>query len=385
MAARSLSNFRYELRDSEPVILLGNKLQDRNVIAKPLVIQPGNRVRARLITGVNSLSDIKFIGELAFNVTPSEGVAIPHETFVTVESGIRQGLLAQKSIQLRSDVDSQRSVTVLKVRERLIDDWYEVLCTGGDIESQLLELINSDMSLARTLLRKDARDRIGKAINFKDKFSRNNPSATAARLSAAISRLIAQIECDVINQKAMRSRYLTCITITEQISNDIFDIQHLAAYPISIKGMQREVAKRLNRLSIKPYFWAVVWANNKFSLTDYNNPDVLMLIANVLLAEQTLGQIDSLLSAFKYSADKNEQRNLLRIITMTAATSADWPQDYQELGKYLRNFIRQNLSLSSSKKQEVYKAHAETLQDAIRNRSVLKGSVWFMPDTELLS
>lgn len=354
-------------------------------MAQPVYIQPGNRTRAWLITAVSNDADIYKVGELFFRVKPSPEVAIEHETFVTVESGIRQGILAEENAELRREVDSQRSTTSQEVRSRLLNDWNTVLQANLDISSELLILINSDMQLARTLLRKDARYRIGKSIYFLDSRGRKNPSANAARLTAAIARLSTQLEFDRISQQSLRNRYLTCTTISEQVAQDIFDLQCLANSRLSPMSVLREVSKRLTRLAIKPYFWGVVWVVNTFKSNDYADPTVVRKIAQALTAEQTVAEIDMLLSNIKLTADKNKQRNLLRLLTLTASRTAHWFDDYYHFGLYIRKFIRQHLSITSSRTRSDYIFNVNTLQAGIRYRSTADDSIWHLSKSGLLA
>jgi hypothetical protein len=379
--------FTYTLGAEVQPIITGKKLRSSNIRAQQILVRPGRNLSEKYwaVTKVSDRRDFDLVGEILIYVRPRPPLK-EHETFVTVESGIRSGVQGSRNSAVRLQLESARSATVLEVRQRLLDDWLKLL-QGNVSETELLELIASDMQLSRTLLRKDARARIERSVGFRDSLGRKNPAANAARLTAAIARLRLQLEYDALSEMSLRYRYLNCTTFAETIAADIWDLQVLLERYSSdrrtAKSFSAETRKRLDRISIKPYFWAKVWIDRWLN-TDIYTIQEAQLIVEALLAEQRLGEIDMLLSELKH-ADKNQQRLLLRVITMTLANVACKSDDYQTLFVALQRAVRRTLSITRSTPEKDYTQKVEAIQKMIRYRSQEPDSPWLLSDEYLIT
>ncbi len=379
--------FSYTLGAEVQPIITGKKLRSSNIRARQILVRPGRNISEKywVVTKVSDAKDLDLVGELLIFVKPRPPLK-EHETFVTVESGIRSGIQGSRNSALRSQLESVRSDTVVEVRQRLLDDWQRLLQYSDGRESQLLELIVSDMQLCRTLLRKDVRGRVEQSVGFLDSIGRMNPRANAARLTAAIARLRLQLEYDELTQKSLRYRYLNCTTFAETIAADIWDIQVLLKEFLSgkrvAKSFSAETRSRLERISIKPYFWAKVWIDRWLNTEVYSAQEA-RLIVEVLLAEQQLGEIDMLLSELKHS-DKNQQRLVLRIITMTLSNMECKSVDYQTFFLRLRRSVQRTLAISKSTTEKEYSQRVEVIQREIRYRSQEASSPWLLDKDHLL-
>ncbi len=384
MPVREEARFTYTLGAEVQPIITGKKLRSGDIRAQQVLVRPGRNLSEKywVVTKVSNDKDLDLVGELLIYVKPRPPLK-EHETFVTVESGIRSGIQGSRNVALRSRLESARSDTVKEVRQRLLDDWYRLLLYSDGRESQLLELIVSDMQLCRTLLRKDVRGRVERSVGFLDSIGRMNPQANAARLTAAIARLRLQLEYDVLTEKSLRYRYLNCTTFAETIAADIWDVQVLLEGFLlgrrTAKSFSAETRKRLDRVSIKPYFWAKVWIDRWLN-TEVFNAQEGKLIVEALLAEQQLGEIDMLLSELKHS-DKNQQRLLLRIITMSLSSIEYKSVDYQTFFLRLRRSVQRTLAISKSTTEKEYSQRVEAIQQEIRYRSQEASSPWLLNDT----
>ncbi len=379
--------FSYTLGAEVGPIITGKKLRSRNIRARQILVRPGRNLSEKywVVTKVEDVKDLDLVGELLIYVKPRPPLN-EHETFVTVESGIRSSVQGSRNIALRSQLETERSATVVEVRQRLLDDWLRLLQDARS-ETGLLELVASDMQLCRTFLRKDARERIENSVGFRDSLARYNPSANAARLTAAIARLRLQLEYDALSEKSLRYRYLNCTTVAETIAADIWDLQvMLSSVQVGRKStpaFMKEAAKRLDRLGIKPYFWAKIWIQ-RHKLTHKENVRAAEMLVEALLAEQQLGEIDMLLSELKH-AEKDQQRLLLRIITMTLASVEYHSRDYANFFSDVARMVRRNLGLSRSKPRAEYTKKVEEIQKHIRYRPQTPDSPWILSDAFLLS
>lgn len=387
MHTDELPRFTYTLGVEKAITYNGKKLKGSKVRARQILVRPGSNHSEKywLITQVNHIADIHCIGEILIRVRPS--AAIDHETFVTVESGMRSGIIGSDNVAVRSKLDASRAEAITIVRGRLLDDWVRLLQDGHSTETDLLEVIAADMALARTLLRKDARARVEYSANFLDSMGRRNPSANAARLTAGIARLRLQVANDMINKKSLWYRYLNCSTLAENIAMDIDSMQYMAYRSDLMEStVHHRFVHLLDRLPIKPYFWAVNWVHNTYSPSEYGKSHVAQAIVSALLAEQCLAEIDMLCSELKRS-ERNHQREILRIITMILGTYSltDLSEHYQDLFTDLKRHVRTKLNLSKSTLPHEYSNRVGMLQSMIRNRASLDTeSPWYIQDIDKL-
>lgn len=385
MAVKENGVFRYNLGEEFSTILNGKKLKNHSVKVRPVIIRPGSKIRAHVITEVSDIRDINHIGEIYFDVQPKPEVAIEHETFVTVESGIRSGLFGQQSVVLRSFVDRERMKNISLVRERLLGYWSSIVVSGGELENDLLIATVEDMNYVRTLMRKYFRYQTNASVDFVAG-NKKNPRATAARLTAAIVRMLAQLESDRITKLSLKQRHRVCVTISETIESNVWDIQNLAVSTRDTEWVRKQVDIRLNNLCIKPYFWAVMYVQNTYQATQYGDLSVVRDIAHALLAEQTLGSLDMLFSDLKRS-DYNGKKQILRIITMSLAQirlNDKLPEIYKALFADLQADVRRQLSLNKAVVPAVYEKRVKALQEKIRNRPQESDSEWFIANTKEL-
>lgn len=379
--------FSYTLGAEVQPIITGKKLRSRNIRARQILVRPGRNISEKywVVTKVSDIKDIDLVGEVLIYVRARPPLS-EHETFVTVESGIRSGIQGGRNIALRSGLDTNHSKTVQEVRQRLLDDWFKLLQDSSG-EADLLRLVASDMQLCRTLLRKDARSRVENSVGFRDSLARYNPSANAARLTAAIARLRLQLEYDALSEKSLRYRYLNCTTFAETIAADIWDLQTmLSSVRVGrkrVNAFMREATKRLDRLGLKPYFWAKLWINHH-GLTQSDSPIAAEMLVEALLAEQQLGELDMLLSELKH-AEKDQQRLLLRIITMTLASVEYRSGDYSGFFKDIQRLVRRHLSITRSTPRDMYTKQVEMIQQHIRYRPQTPDSPWLLGNQYLLT
>lgn len=370
--------FRYALGEPKTIKVKGNRLSNPNITVRQIQIMPSNKGAKKywLVVAVSHPDDNKFVGEIMIDVKPDS--AIHHETFVTVESGIRSGYLGSQRVEARSGLEKNDIRILVDVRERLLDDWLEVLRDSKPTDDLVLKVV-SDLEDSRTFLRTDTHERLFKTIGFLDSLGRHNPMANAARLTAAISRLRLQIEADIYTQKSLHYRFLNCTVIAENIAADIWDMQVMSTLERpNLVGP--EFAKRLQRLPIKPYFWAVLWIKRSITLQptsiDINAP----FVAQLLATEQRLAEIDVLLSEFK-RADQKGKKKILRIISLSIASfSTDsMPLDYLTLFGNLQKKLRR-LAIAKSKTDEQYNITVSAMQSLIRYRqSDDPENAWYNP------
>ncbi len=376
-------NFWYGLGNPTRVRLRGNKLTDPNIVVRQIIIMPRTKGAKKywLVVEVSHVEDLHLVGEIMIDVKPSS--AIHHETFVTVESGIRSGQLGSERIAVRSNLEKSHAQAIVTVRKRLLEDWAEVL-QNPKPSKRLVRLVASDLAHARTELRVDARDRIFNSVDFLDSFGRQNPMANATRLTAALSRLRLQIEADVLNRYSLHYRFLNCMVVAENIAADIWDLQVMAYYGRP-RHLRDEIAKRLDRMAIKPYFWAVMWIKNNIPSRDYGLPNNAMFIAQLLATEQRLGEIDMLLSEFK-RANHNDKKFLLKLITLSISSfpTTSMPLSYLQLFETLQKKCRR-LAIAKSKTEEQYKITANAMQAVIRYRaSTDPNDCWYIAGSHRL-
>ncbi len=375
-------NFRYSLGKPTKIRLRGNKLTDPNIVVRQIKIMPSTKGAKKywLVVEVSHLEDLHLVGEIMIDVKPSS--AIHHETFVTVESGIRSGQIGSERVAVRSSLEKSHTQAIATVRKRLLEDWAEVLQNPRP-SKRLIRLVASDLAHARTELRVDAKDRVFSSVDFLDSFGRHNPMANAARLTAALSRLRLQIEADVLNRYSLHYRFLNCMVVAENIAADIWDIQVMAHW--SPRLLSDEIAKRLDRMAIKPYFWAVTWIKNNIQAGRFGQPNNAMFIAQLLATEQRLGEIDMLLSEFK-RASHNDKKLLLKLITLSISSfpTTSMPLDYLNLFEKLRKKAYR-LAISNSKTEDQYRVVADAIQDLIRYRASTNPShCWYIPGSHRL-
>ena len=169
VSTQSQQAFRYGLGPILDVVANGEKLQNPQISVREIIVRPKNPStdphKYWLVVDVNHMLDINLIGEVLVNVRPS--AAINHETFLTVESGIRSGSIGAQNVDRRSRLDEERAVAADSVRHRLLEDWVALL-ENPEPSAQLLRMVAGDMQLARTELRKDAKDRVANRIGFRD-------------------------------------------------------------------------------------------------------------------------------------------------------------------------------------------------------------------------
>lgn len=369
MSAYSDLDFRYLLGRERSTRVLGKKLKDPHIRVRPIVITPSAKGAQKywLVTKVSNVADLDRVGEIMVNVRPTESV--DHETFLTVESGIRSGLLGSRNVKLHSGLDDSRAQAVNTVRDRLLEDWYEVVKTVN-VSAELLRIVEADMQLARTALRRDAKSRIGASRDFTDSLGRMNPRANAARLTAAIARLRLQIDVDMASERSLRYRFLNCTVIAESIAADIWDMQVMSYRLARSNLLASQFQKRIERIPIKPYFWAYLWLKNRFDLTKLEDPNHTMFVAQLFAAEQCLGEVDMLLSEFKRSTGRARQ-DVLRVITMTlsAFPKHSLPVEYIHLFRIVGSQVRNKIPIIASRTDSQYAAAATEIQSTIRNRA----------------
>lgn len=358
--------FSYSLDVPKSIKLKGKLLTNPNIIARQIRIMPSAQGAKKywLVIAVSHADDQKYVGEILIDVKPDS--AIHHETFVTVESGIRSGILGTQRAEAKTKLERDDVRILNDVRQRLLDDWLEVLKDSKPSDELVLK-VASDLVNSRTLLRVDARDRLFKTIGFLDSLGRHNPRANAARLTAAIARLRMQVEADVFTRKSLYYRYLNCTVLAENIAADIWDMQVMAELGRP-SYIGTEFAKRLKRMAIKPYFWAVLWIKHNISMRPmalaYNAP----FVAQLLATEQRLGEIDILLSEYK-RADNKAKKKLLQLVTLSIASfpTDSMPLDYLNLFANLRTKLPR-LAITKSKTDKQYNITASAMQSLIRYR-----------------
>lgn len=405
MTVKENLKFSYSLGEEKEFEPSGLKLRSHTIKARQILVRPSDNKKEKywVVTGVNEFEDINFIGEIFIKVEPEKGVAICHETFVTVESGMRSGILGRKNMQTNSDLERERIKTLDVVRKHLMHSYEELLRTNGEIDNQLLMQVAEDMKLARTNLRKDSRTRIEGSVGFLDSLGRRNPRANAARLLAAIMRIVKQIQADYIKKQSLRYRYLNCLTYSENIAADLWDMEFLLKrLRIAADKSQSEITRekkfinsqfalRLDRLEMKPYFWGVIYIRNNYKESEYGIVENAQAIVNVLLCEQVLGQVDDLLSEYKRGS-RAEKLTVLRRITMLIGRqkTVELPACYKQLLTQLASYIHRNLGVSGAVMQPEYVKRAEKIQEMIRYRAMPKEvsepeeNPWFIPSTKKL-
>ncbi len=374
--------FRYSLGEPIAITTKGNKLNNPNIVVRQINILPSTKGAKKywLVVEVSHVEDLHLVGEIMIDVKPDS--AIHHEAFVTVESGMRSGQIGSERVLQRSRLERAHITALSTVRSRLLQDWIALLKNPSP-SNDLLLVVASDLDNARLNLRVDARDRTRSTVRFADSLGRPNPRANAARLTAAIARLRLQIEADVLNKYSLHYRFLNCTVIAENIAADIWDMQVMAYRDTRDYGST--ILQRLNRIAIKPYFWAVIWIRNNIG----DNPRDMALhapfIAQLLATEQRLGEIDMLLSEFKRS-NYEEKKVLLKLITLSISTfpRTSMPLSYLQLFETLQKKCRR-LAIAKSKTEEQYKITANAMQAVIRYRaSTDPNDCWYIAGSHRL-
>lgn len=374
--------FRYSLGEPRSIVTKGNKLYDSRIVVRQINIWPSTKGAKKywLVVGVSHVEDLHLVGEIMIDVKPDS--AIHHETFVTVESGMRSGHIGSERVLQRTKLESRHVLALSTVRTELLVDWLALLKNPRP-SNDLLLMVASDLDNARLSLRVDARDRTRSTVRFVDSLGRPNPRANAARLTAAIARLRLQIEADVLNRYSLHYRFLNCTVVAENIAADIWDMQVMSDR--DDRDFGKNVLQRLDRVAIKPYFWAVMWIRNNIGDNPRDMTLHLPFIAQLLATEQRLGEIDMLLSEFKRS-DYDGKKILLRLIALSISTfpTTSMPLDYLNLFEQLRKKSRR-LSISRSKTEAEYRVTVNAMQALIRYRaSTDPSNCWYIPGSHRL-
>lgn len=348
----------------------GGALESEVVLSRPICIKgvPGSGWKFDVVTGAEE-ADRDKIGEI-LTVTRRTGRK-PYVSTTFMPTLLTSGLKAGAKVAANEEEFLFYMSFLFKVRQELLERWPTLKVSTARQEQ--LEAIIDEVRLGLTRRQTDLPVQAASMQpRVKDRKGRPNPGAASAGITAMHRRLAKQVELEGLSAESMRKRRVFATTLLRCYTQDIWDMRFMDNRRPETR--KRELARRIERASIKPMFFAGLYCTHELG-DNLGHPMVLPRIIEVFTAELQLTAIRDLFAGLADQPDGfKETLYKLRILLLMQPNE----QLYMEFFDELQQFASE-IGSNFRRDPELVKKLALEAKTRIRNRASSQPShPWFV-------